>query len=265
MASKFWTEEMIERAIPKIKRKLPHANYRGVSTTATNGITTSVPDADRKKEPYQSVGVLVFTVGKSPNERPYHGTAYATNITGANNVVFTAAHNLVDEDGDSENILFIPAVQTDKSRPFGEFKQIDGKKGTAFFVHPKYDVKTAPDAYDLGAVKLQKNAAGKQLGDVVGLLGIAVNKFYTSIDSFKTIGYPETYHMQENTGKFKDKTDMNEVVNKYGALPEGSSGSPWLFKGNRVNGSTASGTPDLGEDSSPYFSTAKIDAITSQM
>ncbi len=259
MTSKFWTEEMIERAIPKIKRKLPHANYRGVSTTATNGISTTVPDEDRTMPPYQSVGVLLFTV----KGEPFHGTAYATSITGARNVVFTAAHNLVHNEGDSKNILFIPAVQTDKSRPFGEFEQIDGKKGTAFFVHPKYDLKDKSDAYDLGAVKLKKNADGQMLGIAVRPLKIVVDEIYTTLDSFTTIGYPEKNVMQENTGRFKDKTDMNEVIRKYGALPEGSNGGPWLIRMDDVNGSTASG--HLGQDSSPFFSEDKIEAITDQM
>ena len=255
MASKFWTKEMIERALPKVKRK--NTSTRGVSTIATNGITTTVPDAVRIKVPYQSVGILMFTV----KGKPYHGTAYATSVTGANNVVFTAAHNLVDEDGDSENILFIPAVQTDKSRPFGEFEQIDGGKGTAFFVHPKYDPKS--EAYDLGAVKLKKNAAGKELGEAVELLNIVVDKSYTTSDSFTAIGCPETNLMQENTGNYKDSEDEGEVINKYGNIISGSSGGPWLFKGYDVNGSKAMRVP--GVDSSPYFSGDKISAIVSQM
>ena len=255
MASKFWTEERIARAVPKTKLKstLTSAGAHGIEASVT------VSDTDRKKIPYQSVGVLMFTV----KGQAYHGTAYATSITGAKNVIFTAAHNLVDPEGDSENILFIPAVQTDKSRPYGEFEEIAGGKGTAFFVHPKYDVKTEPDAYDLGSVKLKKNAAGKELGEVVGLLNIVVDKSYTTSDSFTAIGFPETNVMQQNTGNFKDKTDMNEVVNKHGELPAGSSGGPWLFKGNDVNGNTASGVG--GVDSSPYFSRAKIGAVTSQM
>ena len=253
----FWTRERIARAVPKTKLKstLSSAGARRIEASVT------VSNTDRKNPPYQSVGVLMFTV----KGKPYHGTAFATSITGANNVVFTAAHNLVDKDGDSENILFIPAIQNNlcRSKPYGKFEQIDGKKGTAFFVHPKYDVGTEPDAYDLGSVKLKKNAGGKELGEVVGLLNIVVDKSYTTSDSFTTIGYPEKRVIQKNTGEFKNKTDMNEVVNKHGELPAGSSGGPWLFKGNDVNGNTASGAG--GVDSSPYFSNAKIDAVTSQM
>ena len=257
--SSFWTRERIAQAVPKTKLKesLSSAGARGIEPSAVK-----VSNSDRKNPPYQSVGVLMFTV----NGQAYHGTAYATRVTGAKNVVFTAAHNLVDKVGDSENILFIPAVQDNlcRSKPYGKFEQIDGKKGTAFFVHPKYDVKTEPDAYDMGSVKLKKNAAGKELGEAVGLLDIVVNEFYTTSDSFTAIGCPETKVMQENTGKFKDRTDMNEVVNKYGELPKGSSGGPWLFRGNElVNGHTASGAG--GVDSSPYFSQAKIIAVTSQM
>ncbi len=252
--SSFWTRERIAQAVPKTKLK------ESRSSAGARGIEASVKvsNSDRKKPPYQSVGILMFTV----NGQAYHGTAYATNATGANNVVFTAAHNLVDKVGDSENILFIPAVQDNlcRSKPYGKFEQIDGKKGTAFFVHPKYDVNTEPDAYDLGSVKLKKNAAGKELGEAVGLLYILEN---TTSHSFTAIGCPETKVMQENTGKFKDRTDMYEVVNKYGELPKGSSGGPWLVRGNVVNGHTASGTG--GVDSSPYFSRAKIIAVTSQM
>ena len=253
----FWTRERIARAVPKTKLKesLSSAGARGIEASVT------VSNTDRKKPPYQSVGILMFTV----KGQEYHGTAFATSITGANNVIFTAAHNLVDKDGDSENILFIPAIQNNlcRSKPYGKFEQIDGKKGTAFFVHPKYDVGTEPDAYDLGSVKLKKNAGGKELGEVVGLLNIVVDKSYTTSDSFTAIGFPETNVMQKNTGDYKGSEDKGEVISKYGNILSGSSGGPWLFNGNDVNGSKASRV--LGVDSSPYFSKDKISAIVSQM
>ena len=254
MDSSISTDEMIEQAVPKTRKK---TGDRRVAIDPA--ATVTVPDADRKKVPYQNVGLLIFFV----NGQSTRGTAYATNASGAKNVVFTAAHNLVDKVGDSADIRFIPALQTDKSRPFGEFRQIAGGKGTAFFVHPDYDVIKDQEAYDLGAVKLQRNAAGKELGDVVSLLNIVVDKTYTTSDSFTAIGYPETFVMKTNAGNFINKEDMGETVNKHGELDAGASGGPWLFKGNDVNGNTSAG--ESNEESSPYYSKAKIDAILNQL
>ena len=258
MASKFWTDEMIARAVPKIKRKKAGAHAREVVTTATE----TVPDADRIKPPYQSVGVLFFTLDGDP----LHGTAYATNaLSGAKNVIFTAAHNLVDKtEGDSKNIYFVPGYQTDGSTPFGEFDQIDGGKGTAFFVHPKYDLNKRPEAYDLGAVKLRTNEDDKELGDVVGLLNTVVDKSYTTSDSFTAIGYPDKNVMEKNTGNYKFKLDNEETVVKNEGLSDGSSGGPWLFKGD-ANGNQSSSTDTLKESLSPYYSKEKIDAVVNQL
>ncbi len=254
MALSFWTPDMIERAAPRGKQQTPLS-----LKDPEHGHAIIVSDTDRKRPPYQSVGVLFFTV----NRTPCIGTAYATNASGAKNVVFTAAHNLVDSAGHSNNILFIPGVLSDSSRPYGEFPQIPGGKGTAFFVHPKYDIHDEPDSYDLGAVKLHKNANGMDLGDAVTLLDIAIDKSYTKRDVFIAIGYPEKSCMQESIGNYMSSEDEGETIVKVSQLPKGSSGCPWLYEGTNVNGNTASGGDD--ELTSPYFSKDKIEAIVNQM
>ena len=264
MIEDFWTSERIESAVPKLKRKSQkQKQFRGiqVETRALVGapVPVTVSDDDRKKPPYNSVGILLFTV----NGKHYRGTAYAAKTGSAKNVVFTAAHNLIESAGESDNILFVPAMQSNFTRPYGSFKQISGGLRTAFFVHPDYDVQTEPDAYDLGAVKLQKNGKNQELGEAVPLLDIIVDQKYNSSSMFAAIGYPETNEMQKNTGKYLRSEDSGETIVKEGEIPQGSSGGPWLLGiSNTVNGNNASIAG--GEQYSPYYSQTKIDAVINQ-
>ena len=81
---------------------------------------------------------------------------------------------------------------------------------------------------------------------------------------FTIIGYSETSEMQKITGKYYAlKTVKKLYIVKEGEIPEGSSGRPWLLRSsNAVNGNTAAGGG--GEDNSPYYSKAKIDAVINQ-
>ena len=251
----FWTNERIKSCVPKLKKSQKLLGAQKLVGLAS----VTVPDDDRKKPPYNSVGILLFTV----NGKHYHGTAYAAKTGSAKNVVFTAAHNLIESAGESDNILFVPAMQSNLTRPYGSFKQISGGLGTAFFVHPQYNVQTEPDAYDLGAVKLQKNEKNQELGEAVPLLDIIVDQQYSSSSMFTAIGYPETNEMQKNTGKYLRSKDSGETIVKEGEIPEGSSGGPWLLGiSNTVNGNNASIAG--GEQYSPYYSQTKIDAVINQ-
>ena len=258
MTDEFWTSERIKSAVPKPKQSQKQLLGAQVLVGAPAPVTVS--NDDRKKPPYNSVGLLLFTV----KGNLYSATAYAAKAGSAKNVVFTAAHNLVDSDGESERILFIPAFQSDHNKPYGSFRQIIGGLGTAFFVHPSYNVQTKPDAYDLGAIKLRKNKYHQELGDAVPLLDIIVDQQYSSSSMFTAVGYPEPSKMQKNTGKYHNSEDGGGVISKEGEIPEGSSGGPWLLgSSNTVNGNNASIAG--GKEYSPYYSQAKIDAVINQL
>ena len=225
MAS-FWTPERISQAVPI---NIEHTTSQQPSQAVTAPVQREIPDEDRMKPPYNSIGPLLYTVTQGGHQSYYRSTAYATNASGQKNVVFTAAHSLVGPHGLRENISFMPAIFNDGTKPFGEFKQIEGGLGTAFFVHPRYD---GTIGYDIGAVKLQPNGRGENLGDVISLLDITINQQYTEATIFRAIGYVQNTqsfeeNMLENVGKFHSKE--GEIVYKLGQLYGGCSGGPWFL------------------------------------
>ena len=161
----YWTPERIQRAVPK-KRYRVSGKKQAIGLA--NDPPTEVSDANRKdKNPYKSVGKLMFTQTVKGTVKHFQGTAYVAETGKGDNIVFTAAHNLLDEDGPSENLLFIPACQNDgKEVPaYGSFA------GASYVVSTKWK-KPFQDCYDIGAIKLTKNKAGKEAGKVVPELSI---------------------------------------------------------------------------------------------
>ncbi len=260
-STSFWTPERIARAVPIT---IQHRGDPGRPTALYAPVQKVISNEERVKPPYSSVGLLLYTVRQEGHVEYYRSTAFATNASEQNNVVFTAAHSLVGPHGIRENISFMPAIRNDRTKPFGEFKQIEGGLNTAFFVHPKYD---GSIAYDLGAVKLQTNEDGKNLGDVVTPLDITKDQTYSEATFFKAVGYFQGEHgeeiMMENMGNFYKKD--GEIIYKLGQLYPGCSGGPWFLNESAisVNGNTSTGHE--GQGTTPYYSGEKIQAVVDQL
>ena len=103
---------------------------------------------------------------------PYYGSACVADWKGATNLLFTAAHNLLEDKGGkpckSTDVLFIPAMK-DKNDTSGS---LYGRyAATAICWNKKWDPTAGhnDDAYDFGIVQLAPRADGKNVGQVVRL------------------------------------------------------------------------------------------------
>ena len=71
-----------------------------------NTKTTFVDSSELSEDPLHSVGILFFMQGER-----FRASAYVVNLDGAKDIIFTAAHNLWDEDGLSHHISFVPRMR----------------------------------------------------------------------------------------------------------------------------------------------------------
>ena len=106
----YWTPERIRSAVHVPKNDDFEISGNKEVTGFGDVLPTAVLDGTRKTIPYQSVGKLVFNIG----EGNFQATAYVVKTGKGNNIVFTVAHNLYNELGKAEKIMFIPACQTDQ-------------------------------------------------------------------------------------------------------------------------------------------------------
>ena len=223
-----------------------------VRKVATLGFE-EIPDNERDIHPYNNIGLLLFTMGTDD----YFGTAFAPEIPGKKNIIFTAAHNLVNKkEGYARNITFIPGMKTDGTSSFGMYDAIPGGSEKGFFLGTHFE------DIDIGAVKLQK-FNGIDLGDAVTpSLKIICDQQYNEKTVFTCFGYPEIHTMIKHVGKYKEKNDT--IVVKQGDVPEGMSGGPWfLNETNTVNGNTSKG--DNTQTTSPYYSTTNINDLLKRL
>ena len=261
----YWTPERIQCAVPK-KRYRVSGKKQAIGLA--NDPPTEVPDATRKTSPYKSVGKLMFTQTVKGTVKHFQGTAYVAETGKGDNIVFTAAHNLLDEDGPSENLLFIPACQNDgKEVPaYGSFT------GASYVVSAKW-VEPFQDWYDIGAVKLTKNKDGKEVGKVVPELSItsyadASTKVYKKDETeWKIIGYVES-KMYESDGVYIESEEGGKLIVRTNPVIQGMSGGPWMLKNGNGDFATANGNQSaISSDDSvtPYYSKALIDDIIAQL
>ena len=233
-----------------------------------------VPDKLRITHPYQSVGKLVYKKGG----RKGQATAYVVNTGKGNNIVFTAAHSLYDQKGNmAEKIMFIPACQTDQKPvpKFGQFPQIAGGMGVAWIVAKGWLDPQQPfqPGSDMGAIKLEKNEAGQNVGDVVAMLEYAVDhKDIKDVTDWRIIGYETNFKtkqdiMYRSDGVYIDSRNGGTTITRKNKCVSGMSGSPWLLKGQDGNFEIANGVhrasiPGFGNypdcSMTPYFSTALV-------
>ena len=263
----YWTPERIRSAVPKERYR---ASGKKQAIALANDLPTEVPDATRKTFPYQSVGILFFTQIVKGEETPFHGTAYVVETGKGDNIVFTVAHNLIDDDGPSDNLMFIPACQNDgKEVPaYGSFA------GASCVVSTKWKKPFQP-CYDMGAIKLTKNKDDKEVGKVVAKLEYAVDQTdIKNVTDWRIIGYSQDDDtdqdiMYESDGVYINSQDGGKSIRRTNPVIEGMSGGPWLLKNGHGNFAIANGVQrGIGNDYSAaaYFSTALVvDDIIGQL
>ena len=261
----YWTPERIQCAVPKERYRV---SGKKQAIGLPNVPPTEVLDATRKdKNPYRSVGKLMFTQEVDKKIIPFHGTAYVAATGKGDNIVFTAAHNLIDGDGPSENILFIPACQ-DGGKEVPAYGSFAGASCVVCskWVKPYHNM----NCYDIGAVKLTKNKDGKEVGKVVPELILSVDEKYKKDETeWRIIGYVQN-KMYESDGTFIDiETQQGgKLVVRTNPVIKGMSGGPWMLKSGGGDFTTANGDQSAisADDTvSPYYSKALVDDIKAQL
>ncbi len=195
--------------------------------------------------------------------------------------MFTAAHNLYDKELKSKNIMFTPALQSD-GKPVKEFGQFSELAPNSWVVSPKWvSTDPKPRQYDIGAIKLGKNDAGKEVGEILPGFEIETKPdaqqsgYVKDKTEWKIIGYSDGPTMYESDGVFI-KLDLRDNQSKVGYVVErtnsvlgGMSGSPWLLKNEHGVYEKANGDHSVSKIGSyaatPFYSTAKVDDILSQL
>ena len=196
-----------------------------------------VPHSKVKTFPYQSVGKLFYVkVGPSSGERDSFASAWVTNISSQLHVIMTAAHCLERDDNRAEKILFIPGFIPPNTRPFRSYPQIPGGKGEAWAIDPNWDPNNMQAKHDFGMIRLDKDPdMGKYVDEVVLPIQVLTNQQYTSFTEWNTIGYPVASSqnpygtMAEQSGSFCRMSSDGGSFYKYGTLPKGTNGGPWIL------------------------------------
>ena len=226
-------------------------------------VVAEVDDNDRTKFPYNSVGMLLFEQGGMD----FQASAWVANVNGYKNIIFTCAHALSNGDGESENILFIPAIKNDGMQPYKSFEAIDGGKGVGWFVHPKWDPIYLDPNYDIGMVKLKKNADDRDVGDIVPSLDIKVDAIASLIPNktkIQIIGYVHDC-MYETTDTFIQACDQRGLIMRNGAVNQGMSGGPWLLSCTEAITHQTLVRRMSNVSMAPYYSRALVDDLLKQM
>ena len=267
----YWTPERIRSAVPEDDDYEISGNKK--VTGFGNNPPTAVPDDIRKTIPYQSVGKIVYNKGKDN----FQATAYVVNTGKGNNIVFTAAHNLYNEKGMAKNIMFIPACQTDQKPvlKFGQFPQIEGGMGVAWFVAKGWEPDDKKRYLDIGAIKLDKNEADNNVGEVVAMLEYAVDhKDIKDKTDWRIIGYVTDFKTKQDTmyqsdGVYIKSGDDGKLIARTNSVIDGMSGGPWLLKNGdgkfaKANGVHKGSTADIS--AAAYFSTVLVkDNVIAQL
>ena len=227
-----------------------------------------VPDAIVKTFPYQSVGKLFYVKAGPSGRRDSFATAWVPEIFPRLPVVITTAHCLKMGTERAEKILFEPGFIPFSKPTFGKYHQIPGGEGEAWFVHPKWDPDNIEAKYDFGMIRLDKDpTTGKYVDEVVKPIQLFANHISRSTSAWNTIGYavrssknPDG-RMVEQTGEFYELSIDGGSVYKYGTLPKGTSGGPWILAGSQhsSNGIQAGNSGDYAV--SPYFTTTAKDLV----
>jgi hypothetical protein len=265
----YWTPERVAAAQPEEHAYGIHIEDEAeIEMVQGAGSLKIVPDDKVKTFPYESVGKLFYTKVGPSGSRDVYATAWVANMSTIRHVVYTAAHILKRGDMHAEKIIFIPGFIPPNTYPFGRYPQIQGSEGTAWAVDPNWNPNNPEAKYDQGLVKLDKDTTtGKYVDEVVVPIQISSNQQYTSSTEWNTIGYPvpssqnPNGKMCERTGTFN--TMLYDAVYKFGTLPKGTSGGPWILANsqNSSNGVQAGNRDSIGSTISPYFHSSSEELV----
>ena len=266
----YWSPERLASAQPETMAYGKHIEEREASirdvasesdrtqkvTVQAAGSLRIVPDDTVRKFPYQSVGKLFYTkVSPSGPSRDSYASAWVVNASSQLHVIMTAAHCLKRGAETATNILFIPGFIPPNAKLFGSYPQIPGGEGVAWSVDPNWDPNNMQSRYDLGIIKLSVDPdTRKYVDDVVIPIQMLSNQQYSSRSEWNTIGYPIASSqnpdgkMVERSGTFYRMSSDGGAVYKYGTLPKGTSGGPWIYTGSdgRSNGIQAGNVDEAG-------------------
>ncbi|WP_405058988.1 trypsin-like peptidase domain-containing protein [Kribbella sp. NBC_01505] len=265
----YWTADRIASARPA---PVPAGSVR--STPAAGGAEYGMPQngpADQGSahttqgtvQRYTTPGFLKRVNGKvyfTSAGQNYQCSGSAVN-SADRDIVVTAAHCVYSNNAFVTNLVFIPEFE-DNVRPWGTWTATEAHI-TRFSAQPQPDL-----AYDYAVFEVAAQN-GRQLGDVVGGLGWAVNSAKSYAGT--TFGYPAD---SVNQGRYlvscsdttyensRDPRTIGLACDMYG----GTSGGPWIRQdpGNTyINGvNSFSYTSDSSQEYSPYFTNDFRNLIT---
>ena len=259
-----WAKERIANAKPiEYPKRLESSGKYLQHTIKGSQFVTEVDDDDRTKFPYNSVGKLSSVRGG----KKFQASAWVANVNGYKNIICTCAHALSNRDGESERILFIPAIKNDGTQPYKSFEVIDGGKGVGWFVHPNWDPIHSDPNYDIGMIKLKKNADDRDVGDILPSLDInfdAIASLIPNKTKIQIIGYVDN-RMYESTDTFMQVCDQGRLIIRNGAVKHGMSGGPWLLSCTEAITHQTHVREKSNISMAPYYSRALMDDLLNQM
>ena len=254
----YWTPDRIVSATPEDPVDDQDV-IDGDSNPGDSGPRRTIPDNEVTKFPYQSVGKLMYTKGKGENKGHHHGTAWVAKFPGHHNIIVTAAHCLENRKGTAENIIFIPAFIPPNTEPFGKYTDIGGGKGKAWAVHPEWVSQVHKSEYDIALIKVMNPDTKEDVAQKVKPIPIISNQKYSKRSEWNQIGYGDGKMMERRGKYYKKEKDLK--VYKYGDLPDGCSGGPWILTGSDgANGVYSASNDNNGV--SPYFKYSEEDLLS---
>lgn len=191
----------------------------------------------QSKWPFKTIGKLFFT----QYGRNYVCSAAVVGSSYDSRGIMTAGHCVHAGDnkasGWSTNVVFVPAYK-DGAAPFGQWSAPSLSVRTPWYT-------SKDSAKDVGAAKLNKNASGKTITQVVGYLGFAWNQSRNL--HWWELGYPAESPFNGN--RMITCQSSYAYDSPFGSSPKpmgvgcdmtgGCSGGPWVWKmatSNYLNG-----------------------------
>ncbi|WP_277209373.1 trypsin-like serine peptidase [Isoptericola croceus] len=220
----YWTPDRMREAVPLDRSTTEGGSMLAPRTGGTEPSEPSVeevaastsPVADPTSYPARTVGKLFFTMG---------GTAHvASGVVVHRQGIMTAAHCLVMEH-EAQNLCFVPAYD-DGAAPFGHW-------AVPVYAWPDEWRRSQTSADDLGFGRVAPRQDGREIGDVVGWVGLTLRP---DVQSWDDVGYPaepSTRYPFDGQRQWQSLGPRLEppaprVVAKADDLTAGGSGGPWF-------------------------------------
>ena len=152
-----------------------------------NTKATFVDSSELSEDPFHSVPKYLVLYARR-EKIPCLSICSQVNLDGAKDIIFTAAHNLWDEDGLSHHISFVPGMKCRcDPPPYGVFNANAVAYSSGW--NPHLESWEAVLQYDFGIVRLEK-VNEKAVGDIVPPLDILWDEPNGPGVKWKTLAYP---------------------------------------------------------------------------